>query len=80
VTPYIGGGLGYLFLSGSDGAGSTKWGGGMAAAVEGGVEAFRLQNFRLIAGVQVLIPLFEARTPLALNSPVVPMGHLRFAF
>lgn len=79
VTPYVGGGLGYLAINGSDGAGNSKWGGGMAAAVEVGVEAFRLQTFRLIVGVQGLIPIFDTGS-LGLKSPVTPVLHVRFAF
>jgi hypothetical protein len=49
LSPYLGGGLGYM--------GANH--GGMGAAVEGGIEAFRLHGVRGLAGVQLLIPFFD---------------------
>jgi hypothetical protein len=82
ISPYVGLGVGYLLVSGSDGAlpsASTKYGGGMGLAAEGGVEMARLQGFRIMAGVQVLIPLFKTDS-LSLSAPVTPLAHVRFAF
>ena len=80
VSPYVGAGVGYLVLQGSDGlTGTSRFGYGMAASVEGGVEAMRLQGFRILAGVQLLIPLFDSQS-LSLGAPVTPLANLRFAF
>ncbi len=81
VSPYIGAGLGYLLVSGSNGAiaADSRYSGGMGVAVEGGVELARLQGFRVLAGVEVLIPLFKTGD-LSLSAPVTPLAHVRFAF
>ena len=83
LSPYIGGGLGYMAVRGSDcSAGvscESNWGGGMAAAVEVGVEAFRLQTFRVILGLEGIIPLFD-QSPYHLKSPITPVLNVRFAF
>jgi hypothetical protein len=49
ISPYLGGGLGYMGASH----------GGMGAVAEGGIEAFRLHGVRGLAGVQFLIPFFD---------------------
>jgi hypothetical protein len=49
LSPYIGGGLGYM----------GAYRGGMGGSVEGGIEAFRLHGVRGLAGVQFLIPFFD---------------------
>ena len=79
LSPYIGGGLGYTAIRGSNGAGDTNWGGGMAAAVEVGIEAFRLQTFRVIVGMEGIIPLFD-QSSFHLKSPITPVLNVRFAF
>jgi hypothetical protein len=50
VSPYLGGGLGYM------GAGGH---GGMGGALEAGIEAFRLHGVRALAGLQVMVPFFD---------------------
>jgi hypothetical protein len=50
LSPYLGGGIGYM---------GTSPRGGMGGAVEGGIEAFRLHGIRGLAGVQFLIPFFD---------------------
>jgi len=79
ITPYIGAGVGYLFIGGSDGNGVTRTGGGMGLLAEIGVEAMRLHGFRILAGVQMLVPLYDAKS-LTLAMPVTPLVHVRFAF
>jgi hypothetical protein len=75
ISPYIGGGLGYM------GAGGH---GGMGAIAEAGVEAFRLHGVRALAGFQVALPFFETAN-LASLSPtpsrrLYPAGFIRLAF
>jgi hypothetical protein len=79
VSPYVGAGLGYLWLNGSDGTGGTRSAGGMGAAAEVGVEAMRLQTFRIMAGVQALLPLYDA-SPISLSWRITPLAHVRFCF
>src|SRR2546430_10061320 len=50
VSPYIGGGFGYM------GAGGH---GGLGGVVEGGLAAFRLHGVRGLIGVQLTIPFFD---------------------
>ena len=54
ITPYLGGGVGYMGISRGDSSGG---GGGFTA--EGGVEFFRTRRVRLIAGVEALLPAYK---------------------
>jgi hypothetical protein len=76
ISPYIGGGMGYM------GAGSA---GGMGAVVEGGVEFFRLHGARALAGVQVTVPFFNTQHADPAGDPVAersiyPAAFVRLAF
>jgi len=74
VSPYLGGGVGYM------GAGNN---GGLGAIVEAGLEAFRLHGVRALAGVQVAIPFFETErsgSPPGPQRSVYPAAFLRMAF
>ena len=51
VTPYLGGGLGYMGVSSQ---------GGMGLKLLGGVEAFRLHAVRVLAGVDAFVPFFDS--------------------
>ena len=76
ISPFIGGGLGYMGAEG---------GGGMGAAVEVGIEAFRLHGVRALAGMEALIPFF-ATTRLDSSGNTIsghgifPAAFLRLAF
>ena len=50
LSPYLGGGVGYM------GAGNR---GGMGGSVEVGLEAFRLHGVRAQAGLQAMVPFFD---------------------
>jgi hypothetical protein len=79
-SPYLGGGLGYGGATGytSSGAGSGTSNSGLAFKLDAGIEAFRLYGVRVLAGVDLLIPLSASN---GVNSKTVyPVGHLRFAF
>jgi hypothetical protein len=73
ISPYIGGGLGYM------GAGGH---GGMGAIAEAGVEAFRLHGVRALAGVQVALPFFDtgSTSSSTQSRSVYPAGFIRLAF
>src|SRR3989454_4040482 len=74
ISPYIGGGFGYM------GAGGH---GGLGGVIEGGLEAFRLHGVRGLIGVLLTIPFFDTQE----SSPTVtahpsgyPAGFVRLAF
>jgi len=75
VSPYIGGGLGYM------GAGGH---GGIGGVIEGGLEAFRLHGVRGLLGVQVAVPFFDTQENSGVNviahRSVYPAGFVRLAF
>lgn len=89
LSPYLGGGLGYM------GAGSH---GGMGGVIEGGLEAFRLHGVRALAGVEAMIPFFDTShvdywssydpstgkftsgTTVTPGRDIYPAAFLRFAF
>ena len=74
ISPFIGGGIGYM---------SADDRGGLGAIVEGGIEAFRLHGVRALAGVQLTIPFFDTQQPSvpALDHrSVYPAGFVRLAF
>lgn len=74
VSPYVGGGLGYM------GAGGH---GGMGALAEAGLEFFRLHGVRALAGAQFAIPFFETRSSGLVTEPhrsVYPAAFVRLAF
>jgi len=75
ISPYVGGGIGYM------GAGNR---GGMGGIVEAGIEAFRLHGVRALAGVQLTIPFFDTYDSSVLPPPdhrnVYPAAFVRFAF
>ena len=75
VSPYIGGGFGYM------GAGGH---GGLGGVVEGGFEAFRLHGVRGLIGVQLTIPFFDTQESSAptvtAHRNVYPAGFVRLAF
>jgi hypothetical protein len=75
LSPYIGGGVGYM------GAGGH---GGLGGVVEGGIEAFRLHGIRALLGVQLTIPFFDTQQQSGVNTvahrDVYPAGFLRLAF
>ncbi|TMA31494.1 MAG: hypothetical protein E6J88_03900 [Deltaproteobacteria bacterium] len=75
ISPYIGGGLGYM------GAASR---GGMGGSLEAGIDAFRLHGVRALAGVQALIPFFDTTRNGVVQtvSPrsFYPAAFLRLAF
>ena len=50
LSPYLGGGVGYM------GAGNH---GGMGGSLEVGIEAFRLHGVRVLAGLQTMVPFFD---------------------
>ncbi len=79
-SPYLGGGLGYGGATGytesSYGSGSSN--SGLAFKLDAGLEAFRLYGVRVLAGVDLLIPLSSSNGVGA--KTVYPVGHLRFAF
>ncbi len=77
ISPYLGGGVGYM------GAGSS---GGMGGVVEGGFEFFRLHGVRALAGVQLALPFFDTQhfDPAIQSNvsqrKVYPAAFVRFAF
>lgn len=77
VSPYVGGGLGYM------GAGSAA---GMGAVLEGGAEFFRLHGVRVLAGLQLTLPFFDTQhvDPVTMVSVsqrrIYPAGFVRLAF
>jgi hypothetical protein len=75
LSPYIGGGLGYM------GAGGR---GGLGGVVEGGLEAFRLHGIRALLGVQLTVPFFDTQETSGVNviahRSVYPAGFVRLAF
>ncbi len=73
ISPFVGGGLGYM------GAGGR---GGLGGIVEAGLEAFRLHGVRALAGVQVTIPFFEVSQPAPTiqSRAVYPAAFVRLAF
>jgi len=75
VSPYIGGGLGYM------GAGGH---GGIGAVIEGGLEAFRLHGVRGLLGVQIAVPFFDTQensgVSVIAHRGVYPAGFVRLAF
>ena len=75
ISPYIGGGFGYM------GAGGH---GGLGGVIEGGLEAFRLHGVRALLGVQLAVPFFDTQensgvTAIA-HRGVYPAGFVRLAF
>ncbi|HET9754852.1 MAG TPA: hypothetical protein VFP52_17900 [Myxococcales bacterium] len=70
ISPYFGGGLGYM------GAGGEA---GMGGLAEAGLEFFRLHGVRALAGVQLSIPFFETR-PGPDHRAVYPAAFVRLAF
>lgn len=70
ISPYFGGGLGYM------GAGGEA---GMGGLAEAGLEFFRLHGVRALAGVQLSIPFFETR-PGPDHRVVYPAAFVRLAF
>ena len=78
-SPYLGGGLGYGGATGyasSSSSGSSN--SGLAFKVDAGLEAFRLYGVRVLAGLDLLIPLSSSNG--VGGKTVYPVGHLRFAF
>lgn len=76
ISPYVGGGLGYM------GAGSQA---GMGGVVEGGFEFFRLHGVRALAGAQFTLPFFDTQRPLTAQTTVAerkiyPAAFVRLAF
>jgi hypothetical protein len=75
ISPYIGGGIGYLY---------TDETGGLGAKVEVGVEFLRLHAFRVMVAVEALIPFYDStngRSDLVNQRQYVfPAGVVRFAF
>jgi hypothetical protein len=71
VSPYFGGGLGYMY------AGNH---GGLGASAEAGLEFFRLHGVRALIGVQALIPFFDTSSSTTGNHSVYPDAFLRLAF
>jgi hypothetical protein len=70
ISPYIGGGVGYL---GADNRG------GMGATAEAGLEFFRLHDVRALAGLQFTFP-FDTGPTSSPSRSVYPAGFVRFAF
>jgi hypothetical protein len=74
ISPYIGGGVGYMGAAGT---------GGLGGKASVGVEFFRLHGVRLVAGVDAIIPFFtgpdQPTTSSALRS-IYPMAHLQLGF
>lgn len=75
ISPFIGGGIGYMSADGR---------GGLGGIVEGGIEAFRLHGVRALAGVQLTIPFFDTQQPSSVPAldrrSVYPAGFVRLAF
>lgn len=60
VTPYIGGGLSWSFLESDDG----DWHGdsnGFSFYAEGGVEALRTYQTRLVVGIRATLPVYQVK-------------------
>jgi len=71
VTPYLGGGFGYM---------GADEGSGLGAKVQVGVEAFRLHSVRLIGGFEVMIPFFATSGGNGgTDVHALPMFFLQFA-
>ena len=66
-SPFLGGGLGYMYVTN---------GGGMGGSVEAGMEAFRLHGVRALVGLQAMIPFYATSA----TRSVYPAGFLRVAF
>jgi hypothetical protein len=66
VSPYFGGGVGFMSNSSS----------GMGLKLDAGLEALRLHAVRLVVGVDVLVPLLKSGGA----RDAYPMAHLRFGF
>lgn len=77
-SPYVGGGLGFGGAAGYySGPGyQTDSNSGVAFKLDAGLEAFRLYSIRVLAGIDLLIPL----TTGSGAKTVYPIAHLRFAF
>jgi hypothetical protein len=71
VSPYFGGGLGYMYAGDHGGTGAT---------LEGGLEFFRLHGVRVLAGIQVLVPFFTTDSQTTSNRSIYPDAFVRFAF
>ena len=72
LSPYLGGGVGYMWAADR---------GGVGGIAEAGLEAFRLHGVRALAGVQVAIPFFETQDAAApQHRSVYPAAFLRMAF
>jgi len=74
ISPYIGGGFGYM------GAGGH---GGLGGVIEGGLEAFRLHGVRALLGVQLTVPFFDKENSgvtVIAHRGVYPAGFVRLAF
>lgn len=80
ISPFVGGGLGYM------GAGSRA---GMGAEVEVGLEAFRLHGVRALLGLQAMVPFFNTQGPVGPGGTAAgtlpgrnayPAGFVRFGF
>ncbi|HUJ28163.1 MAG TPA: hypothetical protein VLW85_19210 [Myxococcales bacterium] len=76
ISPYLGGGLGYM------GAGDAA---GMGAVVEGGFEFFRLHGVRALAGAQLTLPFFDTQHSdfsgnIVGERKVYPAAFVRLAF
>ena len=75
ISPYFGGGIGYLYTDDS---------GGMGAKLEVGFEFLRLHAFRVMIGLEALVPFYDSTNGRADLSTqrhyVFPAGVIRFAF
>ena len=63
VSPYVGGGVGYMAAASH---------GGMGGSLEAGIEAFRLHGVRAQAGVMALIPFFDTGNILDSQGQPIP--------
>lgn len=66
VSPYVGGGVGFMSNSSS----------GIGLKLDAGLEMLRLHAVRVLAGVDVLVPLARSGG----GRDTYPMLHLRFGF
>ena len=75
ISPYFGGGIGYLYTDDS---------GGLGAKVEVGFEFLRLHAFRVMVGIEALVPFYDStngRPELSTQRHYIfPAGVVRFAF
>lgn len=79
LSPYVGGGLGFGGATGYAAAASAaNSNSGLCFKLDAGMEAFRLYGIRVLAGLDLLIPLSSSNGAGAKS--VYPIGHLRFAF